>query len=167
MDLRGLNGNQKKQNHSVYKMNADVGNEGQQPAEEPTAVEDITPPTRFEVEIEFVNSLSNINYVNYLIKNKNVLQEQNFLRYLKYLYATYACNIEFKKYIIYPNCLVLLKIIIDNLIDKEATEAETKKNAQENSGEEIEATSVDVDRVLQQLNDPKLFKDMYDRFNEK
>lgn len=148
-------------------MNGDAASEGQKPAEEPIAVEDINPPTRFEVEIEFFNSLSNINYVNYLIKNKNVLQEQSFLRYLKYLYATYACNIEFKKYIIYPNSLVLLKIIIDNMIDKEGIEAETNKAVQESSAKENQVISVDVDRVLQQLNDPKLFKDMYDRFNEK
>lgn len=122
---------------------------------EPVLVEDIKPPSRFEVEIEFVNSLSNINYLNYLIKNKNLLQSQSFLKYLKYLYVTYGCNIEFKKYIIYPNALVLLKIIVDGMMEK----------AEKDTANEV--ITLDVDRVLQQLNDPKLFKTMYERFNEK
>ena len=146
-------------------MSENVNNEVNAVVEEPIAVEDIKPPTRFEVEIEFVNSLSNINYVNYLIKNKNLLQDQAFLKYLKYLYLTYACNTDFKKYIIYPNCLVLLTIIIDNMFDNntDIKKTEAKKEKEEDEGSTI---NINIDKVLQQLNDPKLFKDMYDRFNE-
>ncbi|XBW34681.1 hypothetical protein QEN19_000249 [Hanseniaspora menglaensis] len=126
-------------------MSEEADIEAQTGAEPIIAVEDMRPPTRFEIEIEFVNSLSNINYLNYLIKNKSLLQDDSFLRYLKYLYVTYGCNIDFKKYIIYPNSLVLLKIIVDGMNE----------------------TGVDVDRVLQEVNDPQLFKTMYERFKEK
>ncbi|KAL6930426.1 related to Mediator of RNA polymerase II transcription subunit 31 [Hanseniaspora guilliermondii] len=117
------------------------------PADVP--VQEMKPPSRFEVEIEFVNSLSNINYINYLIKNRNLLKDSSFLRYLIYLYVTYCCNVEFKKYIIYPNCLVFIKILVDNIITEE----------------EIRITS--IDKVLQELNDPKLFTEMYDNFKSK
>lgn len=117
------------------------------PADVP--VQEMKPPSRFEVEIEFVNSLSNINYINYLIKNRNLLNDSKFLRYLLYLYVTYCCNVEFKKYIIYPNCLVFIKILVDNIVTEE----------------EIRITS--IDKVLQELNDPKLFAEMYDNFKSK
>ncbi|KAL6932580.1 hypothetical protein ACO0OL_004059 [Hanseniaspora opuntiae] len=117
------------------------------PADVP--VQEMKPPSRFEVEIEFVNSLSNINYINYLIKNRNLLNDSKFLRYLLYLYVTYCCNVEFKKYIIYPNCLVFIKILVDNIVTEE----------------EIRITS--IDKVLQDLNDPKLFAEMYDNFMSK
>ncbi|CAI8494375.1 unnamed protein product [Hanseniaspora opuntiae] len=117
------------------------------PADVP--VQEMKPPSRFEVEIEFVNSLSNINYINYLIKNRNLLNDSKFLRYLLYLYVTYCCNVEFKKYIIYPNCLVFIKILVDNIVTEE----------------EIRITS--IDKVLQDLNDPKLFAEMYDNFKSK
>lgn len=109
-------------------------------------VQEMKPPSRFEVEIEFVNSLSNINYINYLIKNRNLLNDSRFLRYLLYLYVTYCCNVEFKKYIVYPNCLVFIKILVDNIVIEEG----------------IRITS--IDKVLQELNDPQLFADMYDNF---
>lgn len=117
------------------------------PADVP--VQEMKPPSRFEVEIEFVNSLSNINYINYLVKNKNLLNDSKFLRYLLYLYVTYCCNVEFKKYIIYPNCLVFIKILVNNIVTEE----------------EIKITS--IDKVLQELNDPKLFAEMYDNFKSK
>jgi len=122
------------------------------PAEVPVdvPVQDMKPPSRFEVEIEFVNSLSNINYFNYLIKNRNLLKDSSFLRYIQYLYVTYCCNIEFKKYIIYPNCLVFIKKLVDNIIIED---------------DQVKVSS--IDKVLQEINDPKLFTEMYESFKYK
>lgn len=40
-------------------------------------------PTRWEIELEFVQSLSNIPYVNYLAQN-NYFNDENFINYLNY-----------------------------------------------------------------------------------
>ena len=115
-----------------------------------TPVQDMKPPSRFEVEIEFVNALSNINYFNYLIKNRNLLKDSSFLRYMQYLYVTYCLNAEFKKYIIYPNCLLFIKILVDNIIIDD---------------DDVHVMS--VDKVIQEMNDPKLTTEMYESFKYK
>lgn len=47
-------------------------------------------PTRFEVELEFVQSLANIQYVTYLLTQQQIWKSPNFKNYLKYL--EYWCN---------------------------------------------------------------------------
>ncbi|CCE65001.1 hypothetical protein TPHA_0J01800 [Tetrapisispora phaffii CBS 4417] len=89
-------------------------------------------PTRFEVELEFVQSLANIQYVTYLFtqktissnflnKNKQNADKKNtkgniqvwkdpkFKNYLKYL--EYWCYPPYSQCIVYPNALFVLKLI--------------------------------------------------------
>ncbi|RLV91407.1 Mediator of RNA polymerase II transcription subunit 31 [Spathaspora sp. JA1] len=65
-------------------------------------------PTRWEIELEFVQSLSNIPYVNYLAQQQ-YLQDPQFINYLKYL--TYWQQPQYSKYIVYPNCLHILSLL--------------------------------------------------------
>lgn len=65
-------------------------------------------PTRWEVELEFVQSLANIQYVNYLAQN-DYLSDPKFIEYLKYL--NYWKETKFAKYVVYPNCLHILTLL--------------------------------------------------------
>lgn len=65
-------------------------------------------PTRWEIELEFVQSLANIQYLNYLAQN-NYLNNEEFLNYLKYL--NYWKTPEYSKYLVYPNCLHILTLL--------------------------------------------------------
>lgn len=65
-------------------------------------------PTRWEVELEFVQSLANIQYVNYLAQN-DYLADPSFIEYLKYL--NYWKEAQFAKYVVYPNCLHILTLL--------------------------------------------------------
>ncbi|KAK6199412.1 mediator complex, subunit Med31, partial [Scheffersomyces amazonensis] len=64
--------------------------------------------TRWEIELEFVQSLSNIQYLNYLAQS-NHLQDPKFINYLKYL--QYWTQPEYAKYLVYPNCLHILTLL--------------------------------------------------------
>ncbi|KAL8825184.1 MAG: hypothetical protein Q9170_007895 [Blastenia crenularia] len=55
--------------------------------------------TRFELELEFVQSLANPYYLNHLASQK-LLQDPNFIEYLKYL--LYFTQAEYTKYLFYP-----------------------------------------------------------------
>ena len=65
-------------------------------------------PTRWEIELEFVQSLANIQYLNHLAQN-NYLQDDAFLNYLQYL--NYWRKPEYAKYLVYPNCLHILSLL--------------------------------------------------------
>ncbi|KAG5418819.1 SOH1 [Candida metapsilosis] len=65
-------------------------------------------PSRWEVELEFVQSLSNIPYLSYLAQN-NYLQDRCFINYLKYL--QYWNEPEYSQYLVYPNCLHILSLL--------------------------------------------------------
>lgn len=65
-------------------------------------------PTRWEIELEFVQSLANIQYLNYLAQN-NYLSDERFLNYLRYL--EYWKNPNYAKYLVYPNCLHILTLL--------------------------------------------------------
>ncbi|CCK70917.1 mediator complex subunit SOH1 KNAG_0F02520 [Huiozyma naganishii CBS 8797] len=67
-------------------------------------------PTRFEVELEFVQSLANVPYVTYLLTTQQHLwKSQQFQHYLKYL--EYWCSPPYSQCIVYPNGLFVLKLI--------------------------------------------------------
>lgn len=67
-------------------------------------------PTRFEVELEFVQSLANIPYVTYLLsQQQQIWKDPKFKNYLKYL--EYWCKPPYAQCIVYPNCLFVLKLI--------------------------------------------------------
>ncbi|MCJ1301501.1 suppressor of hpr1 [Hypocenomyce scalaris] len=55
--------------------------------------------TRFELELEFVQSLSNPHYLNHLASTK-LLQNPQFIAYLSYL--QYFTQPEYTKYLTYP-----------------------------------------------------------------
>lgn len=65
-------------------------------------------PTRWEIELEFVQSLSNIPYLSYLAQN-NYLQDPCFVNYLKYL--QYWNEPQYLRYLVYPNCLHILSLL--------------------------------------------------------
>lgn len=65
-------------------------------------------PTRWEVELEFVQSLANIQYVNWLAQN-DYLSDPAFINYLKYL--NYWKDAKYAKYVVYPNCLHILTLL--------------------------------------------------------
>ncbi|ODV78995.1 SOH1-domain-containing protein [Suhomyces tanzawaensis NRRL Y-17324] len=67
-----------------------------------------TLPTRWEIELEFVQSLCNIQYLQYLTQN-NYLKDERFIEYLKYL--RYWQKPEYAKYLVYPNCLHVLLLL--------------------------------------------------------
>lgn len=68
------------------------------------------PPTRWEIELEFVQALANLQYVNFLAQNK-YLEKEEFLNYLKYL--EYWREPRYAKHLVYPNCLHLLTLLQD------------------------------------------------------
>lgn len=65
-------------------------------------------PTRWEIELEFVQSLANIQYLNHLAQN-NYLSNPEFLNYIEYL--NYWKQPEYSKYLVYPNCLHILTLL--------------------------------------------------------
>lgn len=65
-------------------------------------------PTRWEVELEFVQSLANIQYVNFLAQN-DYLSDPAFINYLSYL--NYWKEPKYAKYVVYPNCLHILTLL--------------------------------------------------------
>lgn len=65
-------------------------------------------PTRWEVELEFVQSLANIQYVNYLAQN-DYFSDPAFIAYLEYL--NYWKESQYAKYLVYPNCLHILTLL--------------------------------------------------------
>jgi mediator of RNA polymerase II transcription subunit 31 len=67
---------------------------------------------RFVMDLEFVQALSNVDYLAYLA-NEKYLQDENFIQYLDYL--QYWKKPEYAKFILYPHCLYIL----DQLQDEE------------------------------------------------
>lgn len=65
-------------------------------------------PTRWEVELEFVQSLANIQYVNYLAQSE-YFSEPAFIAYLEYL--MYWKDEKYSRYLVYPNCLHILTLL--------------------------------------------------------
>ncbi|KAK9365986.1 SOH1-domain-containing protein [Lipomyces kononenkoae] len=79
------------------------------------------PPTRFEVELEFVQALANPQYANFLAQN-NYLEDERFINYLEYL--EYWRKPEYVKYLIYPNCLHVLTLLKQPLFRQELRHAD-------------------------------------------
>lgn len=65
-------------------------------------------PTRWEIELEFVQSLCNLQYLNYLAQNQYLTNEL-FVNYLEYL--NYWTQPQYAKHLVYPNCLHILKLL--------------------------------------------------------
>lgn len=75
---------------------------------------------RFEKDLEFVQSLCNPEYLQFL-HQKNYFKDDNFLSYLKYLH--YWNNEPYKNFLLYPQCLQVLELLDDpefvNKLDEE------------------------------------------------
>lgn len=63
---------------------------------------------RFEVELEFVQCLSNPHYLNFLAQH-GYLKDPAFINYLKYL--LYWKEPEYAKFLKYPQCLYFLELL--------------------------------------------------------
>ena len=79
---------------------------------------------RFQIELEFVQSLANPNYLNFLAQ-RGYFRNQTFLNYLKYL--MYWKEPEYVKYIMYPQCLSLLEMLQHEQFLKEIVNAQCSK----------------------------------------
>lgn len=79
---------------------------------------------RFQIELEFVQSLANPNYLNFLAQ-RGYFKKQTFLNYLKYL--MYWTEPEYVKYIMYPQCLSLLELLQHEQFLKEIVNAQCSK----------------------------------------
>lgn len=63
---------------------------------------------RFEVELEFVQCLSNPHYLNFLAQ-RGYFDDQSFVNYLKYL--LYWKEPDYAKFLKYPQCLMFLELL--------------------------------------------------------
>lgn len=63
---------------------------------------------RFEIECEFVQALSNPNYLNYLAQ-RGYFKEEYFVNYLKYL--LYFKRPEYARTLKFPQCLFFLEAL--------------------------------------------------------
>ncbi len=79
---------------------------------------------RFQNELEFVQSLANPNYLNFLAQ-RGYFRNPTFLNYLKYL--SYWKRPEYSKYIMYPQCLSLLELLQHETFQKEIVNAQCSK----------------------------------------
>jgi len=69
------------------------------------------PENRFELELEFVQSLASPAYLHHLA-TQGYFQDEAFLTYLRYL-RSYWTQPEYAKYITYPHCLFFLDLAIE------------------------------------------------------
>jgi len=79
---------------------------------------------RFQIELEFVQSLANPSYLNFLAQ-RGYFRQQTFLNYLKYL--MYWKQPDYVKYIMYPQCLSLLELLQHEQFLKEIVNAQCSK----------------------------------------
>ncbi|KAL7534914.1 hypothetical protein ACHAWF_004990 [Thalassiosira exigua] len=88
------------------------------------------PPNRFELELEFVQSLASPAYLHYLATS-GIMYQSSFLDFLRYL--RYWKRPEYAKYLLYPHCLYFLDLLVPPSSDPEESDAE---GDDESGGEE-------------------------------
>mmetsp|Transcript_5200 Transcript_5200/g.6708 ORF Transcript_5200/g.6708 Transcript_5200/m.6708 type:complete len:152 (-) Transcript_5200:1630-2085(-) len=69
------------------------------------------PNNRFELELEFLQSLASPQYLHHLATN-DYLRDESFLQFLEYL--KYWKRPEYAKYITYPHSLYFLDLLCEN-----------------------------------------------------
>ena len=79
---------------------------------------------RFEIELEFVQCLSNPHYLNFLAQH-GYFRETAFINYLKYL--QYWAKPEYIKFLRYPQALKLLELLQEEEFRKELANSERTK----------------------------------------
>jgi mediator of RNA polymerase II transcription subunit 31 len=65
---------------------------------------------RFELELEFVQSLANPYFIHDMAK-RGLLQNEQFIAYLKYL-QYWRLDARYAKYVLYPHCFHFLKLLM-------------------------------------------------------
>lgn len=65
-------------------------------------------PMRWEIELEFVQSLANTQYLVYLAQ-QGYFKDESFLNYLNYL--NYWKDPKYSVFLVYPNCLHILTML--------------------------------------------------------
>lgn len=65
-------------------------------------------PSRWEIELEFVQSLANTQYLMYL-SQQGCFKDETFLNYLNYL--NYWKDPQYSKFLVYPDCLHILTLL--------------------------------------------------------
>ncbi|KAH7649019.1 SOH1 family [Cryptosporidium bovis] len=78
-------------------------------------IEDDDENLRFMFELEFVQCLSNPDYLQWLSK-EGYFEDKSFVRYLKYL--LYWSEFPYVKYISYPYCIRMLRLLQDESFRK-------------------------------------------------
>merc|ERR1712083_92126 len=76
---------------------------------------------RFQVEMEFVQSLANPNYLHFLAQ-RGFMKDPCFINYLKYL--QYWQQPQYVKYLKYPVCLHMLELLQHETLRKEIVSGE-------------------------------------------
>mmetsp|Transcript_1368 Transcript_1368/g.3547 ORF Transcript_1368/g.3547 Transcript_1368/m.3547 type:complete len:149 (-) Transcript_1368:88-534(-) len=66
---------------------------------------------RFQLELEFVQALANVDYLAHLAHSGS-LDDQDLIHFLTYL--QYWQRPEYAKYIVYPQCLRMLELLQDS-----------------------------------------------------
>jgi mediator of RNA polymerase II transcription subunit 31 len=79
---------------------------------------------RFQIELEFVQSLANPNYLNFLAQ-RGYFKSPSFRNYLKYL--MYWKEPQYCQYLVYPQCLSLLEMLQHEQFLKEIVNAQCSK----------------------------------------
>lgn len=79
---------------------------------------------RFEIELEFVQCLSNPYYLNFLAQH-GYFREPAFINYLKYL--KYWATPEYLKFLRYPQSLKFLELLQEEEFRKELANSERTK----------------------------------------
>ena len=96
---------------------ATTSNTGGENSIPPTTPEPL-PNNRFELELEFVQSLASPAYLHFLATSKTeegdrlLFQDPQFLSYLKYLYSVWS-QPSFSRYLSYPHALYFLELILE------------------------------------------------------
>jgi len=95
---------------------------------------DELPSNRFELELEFVQSLASPAYLHYLATS-GILNQKQFLDFLRYL--RYWKQPQYAKYLSYPHCLYFLDLLVPPDDDDDDTNANnnTATTAISDSGE--------------------------------
>ena len=74
-------------------------------------MEEVEDCDRLYCDMEFVQNLSNVPYLNYLAQNR-YLEDEAFLIYLRYL--CYWKEPMYQRLLRFPHCLAFLDALIDN-----------------------------------------------------
>ncbi|CAN3485822.1 mediator of RNA polymerase II transcription subunit 31 [Diutina catenulata] len=124
------------------------------PSKSPTSEEQqqtFSVPTRWEIELEFVQSLSNIQYV-YFLAQQGYLQQREFQNYVSYL--QYWKEPEYSKFLVYPNCLHVLTLLQNDQFAKDIQNPEFRNSLMNDMVERWQSAEPTVESVATSESQP-------------